>query len=311
MNAVVIGQIALDVVLQVDEHPGDEQQSVPVRQRHEMLGGKGANQAVALAQLGVPAALISTVGGDPTGRALLALATAAGVNVSRVVQRDEVSSAMVVDVVDAHARRRHLEYAPEELALGPRDVFAASELLRDADAVIVQLREPPAAALQAARLARGGSTRVVLDGAPAGQVNELLADADVVRANAAEAEALAGHPIRTAEEALDVGTMLLDAGPSLAVLEVEGEGNAFISPGGHEFLPLLDTEVVDPTGAGDALVATLTAALLSRSHVRIAARLAVAAAAATAEHPGGRPALDPRRLRREARAMLGAASSPR
>jgi hypothetical protein len=51
-DVIVFGQIARDLVLVVDAMPG-ARQSADVYQRRELLGGKGANQAVALAQLGM------------------------------------------------------------------------------------------------------------------------------------------------------------------------------------------------------------------------------------------------------------------
>lgn len=53
----------------------------------------------------------------------------------------------------------------------------------------------------------------------------------------------------------------MENGPSLVALEVPREGNVFVSHTGAEFLPHLDVEVIDPTGAGDSLVAALTASL--------------------------------------------------
>ena len=61
---IVFGQIARDLVLVVDTMPG-ARQAADVYQRRELLGGKGANQAVALAQLGLRPALAGVVGGRP------------------------------------------------------------------------------------------------------------------------------------------------------------------------------------------------------------------------------------------------------
>jgi ribokinase len=61
MDAIVVGQIARDLVLVVDEVP-DAGTALPVHQRREMLDGKGANQAVGLAQLNVLVALLGVVG---------------------------------------------------------------------------------------------------------------------------------------------------------------------------------------------------------------------------------------------------------
>ena len=63
---------------------------------------------------------------------------------------------------------------------------------------------------------------------------------------------------------------------------------------------LTDKKVVDTTGAGDALVAALTVALLRGEAPPGAARIAVAAAGAAVGHPGGRPQLDDTTLRTRA-----------
>lgn len=119
----------------------------------------------------------------------------------------------------------------------------------------------------------------------------MLAHADVIRANAAEAERLTSRPIENVEPGRDAGDKLLEKGPSLVVLEVPREGNVFVSHTGAEFLPHLDVEVVDPTGAGDSLIAALTASLNRGEPSGVAARRAVAAAASTAGRLGGRPNL--------------------
>jgi ribokinase len=290
MTVVVVGQIARDLVLRVAEAP-DAGQSAEVLERREMLGGKGANQAVGLAQLGVHVALVGAVGADQTGEKLLAQAKADHIDVSHVVRRPGTETALIVDVVDDSAHWRYLEHIPGETLASERDVFAASELIRSAQAVIVQLQQPPETALEAARLARAAGVRVVLDGAPSGLRDELLAHADVIRADRHEAELLAGKEINDVSDAVEAGKALVDRGLSLAVLDAVGKGNVFVSRAGHEFLPLADVEVVDTTGSGDALVAALTYALTAGEPLPVAARLAVSAAAMTTQHPGGRPRL--------------------
>lgn len=290
MTVVVLGQIARDLVLRVAEVPGAGQ-SADVRERREMLGGKGANQAVGLAQLGGHVALIGVVGADGTGEKLLAQAKADHIDVSHVVRRAGVATALIVDVVDDSGHWRYLEHIPRETLASERDVFAASALIRSAEAVIVQLQQPPETALEAARLARAAGVRVVLDGVPGGLHDELLAHADVLRADRKEAELLAGKEIKSVADAVEAGRALVERGLSLTVLDAAGRGNVFVTRTGHEFLPLSDVPVVDTTGAGDALVATLTYALTSGEPLPKAARLAVAAAAATTRHAGGRPQL--------------------
>ncbi|MBR7825005.1 bifunctional hydroxymethylpyrimidine kinase/phosphomethylpyrimidine kinase [Actinospica sp. MGRD01-02] len=118
--------------------------------------------------------------------------------------------------------------------------------------------------------------------------------ADVVRADAHEAELLTGTHIEDEAAALRAAKDLLRQGPSLVALAVEGGGNLFAWPDGHRYFPLDEVEAVDTTGAGDALVAALVTGLHRGLSPQEAGKTwAVAAASLTVEHPGGRPRLTP------------------
>ncbi len=291
-EVVVVGQVARDLVVEVPDAP-DAGSSAEVQHRQEVLGGKGANQAVALSQLGTSVSLVGVVGEDLVGDALRARARADRIGTTHVVRRRGAETALIVDVVDEHGRRRYLEHIPAATLVTETDVAAAAAPISAACSLIVQLQQPAPAALLAARLAHTAGTRVVLDGAPENPdlTDELLALSDVVRAGAHETEALTGRPVADLETAVRAAAELRRRGPSLVVLEVSGRGNLFAGPDGTWFVPDVETDVVDTTGAGDALVATLTAALTRRRPLETAACLAVAAAAATSEHAGGRPRL--------------------
>jgi ribokinase len=291
-DVVVVGQIARDLVLRVDRVP-DAGTSGPVRERRETLGGKGANQAVGLSQLGADVALVGVVGDDPVGDAVLARAEADGIDIRPVIRRTGAPTGLIVDIVDADARWRYLEDLPEPMLLTVADIEASAAFLVAARAVTVQLQQPPTAALAAARIARSAGNLVVLDGAPADHVDDLLARADVLRADAREAELLVGRPVPDTDAALAAGRALLDRGPRFVALAAGEQGNVFVWPAGSAVIPLSDTPVVDTTGAGDAFTAALTVALLRGAEPDQAAAAAVSAATATVGHVGGRPSLSP------------------
>jgi ribokinase len=297
-DVIVFGQVARDLVLVVDAMPGPGR-SAGVCQRREMLGGKGANQAVALAQLGLHPALAGVVGDDQVGQRLLAQARHDRVDTAAVVRRPGGRTALIVDVVDAAGQWRYLEDIPAEMLLSEADVRACGNVFAPGRWVSVQLQQPPAAALAAVIGAHRAGCKVVLDGAPAEDHRAaLLAMADVVRADATQTELLAGSAVSTAE-AEKVATDLIRQGPSLVALAVDGIGNLIAWPEDCVFLPLTDTPVADTTGAGDAFVAALITALAQDAGPQRAARLAVAAAGATVGHPGGRPALSPKAIQKQ------------
>lgn len=297
---MVIGQITRDLVLTVDQIPGPTG-TTGVRQRREMLGGKGGNQAVGLAQLGVPVGLLGVLGDDEVGRRMLDQARSDGIDTSPVVCRSGTETALIVDIVDLQGQWHYLESIPEGTLLTESDVSAAAPALDGASAALVQLQQPTPTALAAARRAHAAGARVLVDGAPedARHRDALLAVTDIVRADAREAEKLTGTSVTDPASALRVGRDLLQRGPSMVALEVGSHGNAFIWPDGQAVIPLVDTPVIDTTGAGDALIAGLVAALLRGQEPRRAARFAVAAAAATVGHPGGRPNLSAEAIDRQ------------
>jgi ribokinase len=290
-NVVVVGQLARDLVLVVDEVP-ETGTSGPVRQRRELLGGKGANQAVSLAQLGMRPALVAVAGDDAVGDGLLDQARQDGIDVSAVVRRPGTATGLIVDLVDSQARWRYLEDLPGPVLLTEADVRAAEPAFAAARWVSVQLQQPAEAVMAAVQLAQEADARVILDGAPPGEhQRELLRAADVVRADAREAAMMAGTDINDADDARRAADVILGQGPGLVALAVGDTGNYFAWPGGDLLLPLTKTPVADTTGAGDAFTAALIASLAQGAAPDRAARLAVAAAGATVGHPGGRPSL--------------------
>lgn len=300
VDVVVVGQIARDLVLGVAEAPNTGH-SATVRYRSEILGGKGANQAVGLAQLGMAVTLVGVVGDDAVGTDLIEQAGLDGIDTASIVRRGDTETALVVDVVDKGGHWRYLEHIPRGTLVTAADVAAAGAAIAAAESVVVQLQQPAGTAREAVGLARSSGARVVLDGAPSGDTHtrdELLSSADVVRADAVETRLLTGIDVATVEDAVRAAGSLLGHGPSLVVLEVPGTGHVFVDTHGHLFMPNTRATVRDTTGGGDALVAGLTATLTHGGSVPEAARLAVAAAGATVEHPGGRPDLTPAALRR-------------
>jgi ribokinase len=273
-TAAVVGQLARDLVLTVDHlpEPGSSQDATS---RREQLGGKGANQAVALAQLGVRPALIAVAGDDVIGDVLLDQARRDGIDVRPVVRRAGTLTGLIVELLEPGGRYRYVEHLPPPVLLTEDDVLQRSDVLAGSDAVLVQLQQPVPVALAAARIGKEAGRLVVLDGTVPDR--RLLAYADVVRADEKEAEGL--------------GPEVLDEGPSLLVL-AQPDGNLFIWRDGRIKVPLTGGEPVDTTGGGDSFVAALTAALLTGHSYEEAAHRATAASGNTVTHVSGRPQLE-------------------
>jgi ribokinase len=289
MGVVVVGQMGRDLALRTAHLP-DEGGTESVVERLERLGGKGANQAVGLAQLGVPVSLVAVVGLDDQGMSALDEAAVNGIDVAHVVQRG--STALLVTHVDGQARRRLFEDVPELALLTAGDVDRAAAVFDPADTVSIQLQQPVEAVFAAARHGRRVGALVVADGVVEQEaVDELLASVDVLRVDAKEVELLAGEPVGSAAEGLVVAQRVLKSGPELMALAIPDVGDLLVWPGDSQLYPLAKTKTIDPTGAGDAFMAGLIAALRHGDRPVDAGKLATRAAASTVTHLGGRPDL--------------------
>src|SRR4051812_16099424 len=150
-TAAVVGQLARDLVLTVDRLP-EAGSAGAATGRREQLGGKGANQAVALAQLGVRPSLVAVAGDDVISDVLLDQARRDGIDVRAVVRRPGTLTGLIVELLDAEAHWRYVQHLPQPVLLTEGDVTAARSVIAGAAAVIVQLQQPAAAARLAARI---------------------------------------------------------------------------------------------------------------------------------------------------------------
>ena len=137
---VVLGSINVDHVVTVDRmpRPGETVSGDDVRQ---ILGGKGANQAVASARMGRATRLIGAVGSDAAGRAALTSLARSGVDVEACREvAGPTGTAMVV--VDTSAENMIVVSPGANRAVDASSSAAARRLLVEGDVLLLQLEVP-------------------------------------------------------------------------------------------------------------------------------------------------------------------------
>jgi ribokinase len=241
-------------------------------------GGKGGNQAVAAAKVGVPTALVACVGNDPDGEAIAAALAASGVDTSgvAVLPGDRTGLAFVFVTGDGESSIVVSPGANSKLTSERTESALRKRLSREA--VLVTQAEIPAEAVAAA-LATAGEmgSRVVLNLAPFRPMgDDLLRRCDPLVLNAGEAGALLGHVVGSPEEALAACRELRSSAPSV-VITLGSRGAVVADPDTMEHVAAPAVEAVDSTGAGDAFTGVLAAGLWRGDDLVTAVRQGVAA----------------------------------
>jgi ribokinase len=231
-------------------------------------GGKGGNQAVAAARAGSEVTFTGAVGSDGFGDQLLAALAGDGIDAGAVV-RVEAPTGVALILVEADGENRIV------VASGAND--HAPPPLPDAGVAVwvTQAEVPVASAAATLEAARATGALALVNPAPAGKLPaELVARFDVAVVNETELAALG------------------ESRPPLTVLTLGAAGARMLPDG--PLLPALPAEVVDTTGAGDALVGAMAAALGEGQPPRAALRVGMAAASLAIEQRGCQPAMPAR-----------------
>jgi ribokinase len=247
-------------------------------------GGKGANQAVAAARAGARVAMVGAVGADDLGDEALRELAAEGIDVAAVARLDDVPTGVAAIVVDARGENFVAVASGANAEIDAAVVEEAVPRLigRGSDGVVLlghEVLEPVVAA--GVRAGRQAGWRVVLNPAPARRLADDL-EGVVLTPNAHEARALTG------EEDVEAAARALAARTGAPVLVTLGAEGALLLDGDVERLPARPVEVVDTTGAGDAVNGALAAELAAGRPLREAARFAMAAAALSTQVAGAR-----------------------
>ncbi|ACU75561.1 Ribokinase [Catenulispora acidiphila DSM 44928] len=291
-RVVVIGSINVDEVVGVAELPAPGE-TVLGRERATGLGGKGANQAVAAAVAGAGAgdsggrvALVGAVGADERGAMALEQLAEYGVDTSMVARLDGIASGRALVILSDAGENEIIVIG------GANQAFDAGALSRDtlcdAAVMVVQGEVAPSVNRAALRLAAELGVRAVVNLAPVQDLGEELAHADPLVVNEIEAAQLleAGAELTGLQDVTDAAPRLRSLARSVLVT-LGASGAVLITADAidHVCAPRPD-RVRDTTGAGDALVGVLAAALAQGFEVRAAVERAVRAASLSVTEVG-------------------------
>ena len=257
------------------------------------LGGKGMNQAVAAARSGAQVAMIGRLGNDDFGARFRSALDAEGIDASSVRTDPVEGTGVGLPVVEPDGTNSIIVIPRANHRLEVGDVEAASSVIAQADALLLQFELPLETAVAAARIAAQAGVIVIVNPAPALRPPDGLSGfVDYLVPNEGEAERLTGVDT-DADDGRAAAVVLLAGWSARGVVVTVGERGAVVAHGDVvEQVEALPVHVVDTVGAGDAFSGALAARLAAGDglldavgYARVAAALSCTRAGAAGAMP--------------------------
>jgi ribokinase len=287
---VVVGSVTMDMVTLTPQIPSIGQ-TVIGTSFGTTPGGKGANQAVAVARLGYPVQMVGKVGDDAYGAALLANLSSAGVGIAAMepvpgasglapIFLSESGQNAIVVIPGANAR------------VDSATVDRHADLIRSAGLVLCQLELPVDTVGYVLAVCANAGVPVVLDPAPAQQLPENVSKQIAwFTPNETETAFYLGETLN----AEDGARHLLARGLKGVVLK-RGDQGCYVAVAGLKaaWVPAFKVEAIDTVAAGDCFNGAFAVALLEGLDPWAAARFASAAAAISVTRRGAQASMPSR-----------------
>jgi ribokinase len=283
---VVLGSVNIDLMTRLPRLPTPGE-TVTGGHFTVGMGGKGGNQAAAVARLGITPYLVAAVGDDQYGRDALDCLRRDGVNTDWVRAVDQPTGTATI-LVDAEGENVIALAAGANASLNVEEAQAAAAgLLRPGDILVMNLEVPLAAVWAAARVAVENGAQVILDPAPAQPLPPaLLGCLTYLTPNEHELELLVDET-----SAAKAAAHILATGSRAVIVTKGAQGvDLYTHDGAPVALAAMKVEPVDTTGAGDAFTATVAVALAHRLPLTAAVMAGMAAGAYATTAVGARGA---------------------
>lgn len=288
---VIVGSCNTDMVIKADRLPVPGE-TVLGGTFLMNPGGKGANQAVAVARLGGHVTLISKTGNDIFGRQSVELYNSEGINTDYIFSDPNNPSGVALITVDSYGENCIVVASGANASLLPKDIEKAKDVITSADILLMQLEVPLETVEYAAKLAADNGVKVILNPAPAQSLPlSLMEKLYMVTPNKIEAELLSGIKVTDLESAKTAANIIAQKGVKNVVITLGANGSLIKENDQFHQIDAHKVEAMDTTAAGDTFNGTLCVGLSEGLSIVDSVKMASRAAAIAVTRMGAQSSI--------------------
>jgi len=248
-KVLVLGSINIDFVSFVSRYPQPGETLIS-NDFGIFQGGKGANQAIALAKLDIPTMMLGKVGEDILSDLALSSLQESGVDITGISKSQKTSTGSASIWVNAQGQNI---YPGANGEVSEDFIIQHEKFFDDASWLLTQFEIPLESILSALKFAKKLGLKTIMDPAPVRKLNnnyiwELV---DYLLPNEIELKELT-----YTEDILKGIHILKSRGVKEVIVKLGKQGAGYEDKGTLNLFPAVPVEqVVDTTGAGDCFIA--------------------------------------------------------
>ncbi|MDR7869556.1 MAG: ribokinase [Tissierellaceae bacterium] len=252
-SITVVGSINMDLVVRCDEIPSVGETLIG-KELLQIPGGKGANQAVALAKLNNDVIFLGKIGRDNYGHELLQSMNRANINTT-YIERENISTGIAIINVDKYGNN-NIVVIPGANGEVDKDYLNKNvEAIDRSDIILFQLEIPIETVKEGLKISKKLGKTTILNPAPAADLDdEMISNIDILIPNEHELERMSKVVIKDEESLVKAAKVLLSKGIKEIIVTLGSKGVFYMDHEKHQYFEAYKVDVIDTTAAGDSFI---------------------------------------------------------
>lgn len=288
---LVVGNSNIDFIFKVPRlHlPGE---TIIADQMITAFGGKGANQAITLKQLGAKVIFLTKIGNDPFGEKYRRYLIKKGINPKWILRDKASPTGMAIIELSSEGQNRIIVSPGANASLSLKDVEKIHLPWEKINLFLVQLEIPLETVIAFLKIAREKRIITLLNPSPAKKLSSrVLSMVDFLIPNEVEAEILSGMKIKRESDVRRIGSLLCELGSGNVAITLGEKGVFFKNQNEEIWMEAFKVDVIDTTAAGDAFLGAFAYGINEGWPIQKTLRFANASGALATTKLGAQPSL--------------------